>query len=48
MDMASIMDMDIQHEHVHAAWTWTCSMDMDTLHGPGQWTCMDAWLLECR
>jgi hypothetical protein len=42
------MDMDMQHGHGHAAWTWTRSMDLVMQHGPGQWTCMDAWMSECR
>jgi hypothetical protein len=48
----------MQYGNGHAAWTWTCRMDMDMQdeqghaarilrHGPGQWTCMDAWMPEC-
>jgi hypothetical protein len=42
------LDMDMQHGHGHAAWTWKRSMDLVMRHGPGQWTCMDAWMPEGR
>jgi hypothetical protein len=42
------MDMDMQHGHGHTAWTWTRSTDLVMRHGPGQWTCTDAWMPECR
>jgi hypothetical protein len=38
----------MQHWHEHATWTWTCSMDLVMQHGPGQCTCMDARMPECR
>jgi hypothetical protein len=46
------------HEHAAWTWTCSMDMDMDMQHGqgqaalilrhgPGQWTCMDAWMSEC-
>jgi hypothetical protein len=42
------MDMDMQYGHGHAAWAWTHRTALVMQHISGQWTCMDAGMLECR
>ncbi len=60
INMECSIDMNMQHGHgmqyghghaawtLTAAWTWTRSTDLVIRNGPGQWTCMDAWMPECR
>jgi hypothetical protein len=50
IDVECSIDMNIQHGYGmqygrgHAAWTWTRSTDLVVGHGPGQWTCINAWI----